>query len=464
MMRSHQSTSRQKTGAQASRIAVIGGGMTGIAAALTLAQHGHAVTLYERETTLGGLCRPFTWRDVTWDRYYHVILSTDEVLLDFVRELGLSEQLFWRNTKTGFYGQGRLVSFSSTWDFMTFPFMTLWQKARLAAGILYISRLKDAAKLDRLYVRAWLTSVFGRRIYENVWDPLLRSKLGSAREQTSAAFIWATIARLYGARRSSAKIERMGHVHGGYATILDAAQRRLRELGVTIHCSAPVDEAVATDGAVTVSVRGSAERYDAALLTTPCPEAGRICRGDRTVEYWRKLHEVQYLRVACVSLVLSRPLSPYYVTNLLDTSLPFTGVIEATNIVTPADIGGAHLVYLPKYMPADDALAEWDDDQILSHFVEKLRGMFPTLEERHILHRQIFRDTWVQPLQEVNFLERVAGLRTPLPGVYLVNTSMIYNSTLNNNAAITLARQACDTLCEDLALKNTAPTGIARPV
>ena len=83
-------------------------------------------------------------------------------------------------------------------------------------GIVYSSRIKDPGRLDRIVVREWLTRVFGRRVYENIWEPLLRSKLGDAREKTSAAFIWATINRLYGARGSGgSKKERMGHVSGG---------------------------------------------------------------------------------------------------------------------------------------------------------------------------------------------------------------------------------------------------------
>ncbi|CAB5115193.1 Phytoene desaturase (EC [Olavius algarvensis associated proteobacterium Delta 3] len=222
-------------------MAVIGGGMTGIAAALELAKSGRfEVTLFEKADHIGGLSDHYTWSGLTWDRFYHVILSTDTVMLDFIREIGLENQLFWQDTKSGFYGDGKLVSMSTPMDFLRFPFLSLWQKFRLGLGILYSCRIKDPTKLDRIYVREWLTRVFGRRVYESIWDPLLRSKLGNAREKTSAAFIWATITRLYGARTAENKQEKMGHVHGGYKTILDAAEKKLQELGVKIILNAPV--------------------------------------------------------------------------------------------------------------------------------------------------------------------------------------------------------------------------------
>ena len=175
--------------------------MTGISAALRLGQEPNLeVTLIEKADHLGGLSDYFSWGPVTWDRFYHVVLSTDEVLIGFLSDLGLEKNLRFTETKSGFFGDGRLVSLSSNSDFLRFPFLSLWQKCRLALGVLYSASFKDGSRLDQLYVRQWLTSVFGRRVYEQIWDPLLRSKLGSAREETSAAFIWATIRRLYGAR------------------------------------------------------------------------------------------------------------------------------------------------------------------------------------------------------------------------------------------------------------------------
>ena len=57
--------------------------------------------------------------------------------------------------------------------------------------------------------------------------------------------------------------------------------------------------------------------------------------------------------IVCPSLLLARPLGGFYVTNITDP-MPFTGVIETTALVDRAAFGGRSLVYLPKYVPADD--------------------------------------------------------------------------------------------------------------
>ncbi len=445
------------------RIAIIGAGMTGLSCALELAKKSNGsatqITVFEKDEYLGGLSSAYSWEDVSWDRYYHVVLSTDAPLQEFLKEIGVVDQLFWRETKTGFYGKGKLVSFSSTWDFIKFPFISLWGKFRLGLGIIRSSRISDPAKLDKIFVREWLTTMFGRRLYEQLWEPLLRSKLGAARERTSAAFIWATINRLFGARESGAQKEKMGHVRGGYKTILDAAERTLNGLGVELITQAKVvsvgstangkvvvafDRTNQKDASTGQSAKVHEETFDEVIFTTPCQTILNTLDAHIKTNphsYWENLGAVEYLAIACVFLVLRRPLSPYYVTNLLDKRLPFTGVIEATNIVAPAEVGGKHLVYLPKYMPGDDPALKWSDEKVLDEFISALKLVHPDLEDEDILHRNVFRELYVQPLQEVNYLQRLGGFVTPMPNVYVVNTSMIYNSTLNNNAAVNLGKQ-----------------------
>jgi protoporphyrinogen oxidase len=426
-------------------VAVIGGGMMGISVALELARKSkHRVVLFEKESRLGGLSGSFQFHNIAWDKYYHVVLSTDREMLEFIRLISLDEELFWRKTKTGFYGEGRLVSFSSTMDFIRFPFMTYWQKIRMGAGILYSTMLKDPAKLDKIYVRAWLTKVFGRRVYERIWEPLLRSKLGDARERTSAAFIWATITRLYGARQSGSKVEQMGHVHGGYHRILQEAEKYLSNQGVVIHTGTAIKrmESDRKGSGFNITVGGESHHFDKVVFTVPCPDILEILHGVDGHQYWKTLGKVNYLGVTCVVLILRRSLSPYYVINLLDRELPFTGIIEVTNVVDPTELGGYHLVYLPKYATAEDHEKQMDDADVTKLFIGKLRKVFPDLKDEEIVHSLVFRDKWVQPLQELNSLKQKSTFGTPIGGVYVVNTSMILNSTLNNNAVMSLARKA----------------------
>lgn len=448
-------------------IAIVGGGITGIATALELAKSNlFRITLFEKEPQLGGLSSYYQWQDVTWDRFYHVILSTDGYLLEFIEELDLQKDLFWCKTKTGFYGDGNLVSLSSILDFVKFPFLNPWHKLRLAAGIIYCSRVRDASELDKITARQWLTKLFGRQIYENIWDPLLRSKLGDASEKTSAAFIWATIRRLYGARDSGAKREKMGHVRGGYRNIVKTAEKKLSQFGVTVMTNTAVLRIHAqnrpqskpgdkdNNKPIKVVTEKTSSEFNKVLFTVSSPQVLRILRHIDPNPYWQHLKRINYLGIICVFLVLSRKLSPYYVINLLDRDLPFTGIIEVSNVFPMGYLGDKHLVYLPKYLTADHPFGNCSENQLIEMFVKSLKVVFPGLKNEEILHRQVFSEKHVQPLLEMNYLNKKAGFRTPFEGVYLANTSMIYNSTLNNNAAIKLAKDSANSIIKDKV--NTA--------
>ena len=71
------------------KIGIIGGGMMGLATAYYLSKEGHQITIFEKEPEIGGLSRSEEiMPGLRWDRFYHVILSTDEELLNFIDEIG----------------------------------------------------------------------------------------------------------------------------------------------------------------------------------------------------------------------------------------------------------------------------------------------------------------------------------------------------------------------------------------
>lgn len=197
-------------------ICIIGGGMMGLATAYFLSKSDNNIVVLEKEKEVGGLSRSADiCPGLHWDRYYHVILSTDTDLLRFIDDIGLSLDVQFRTTKTGFFTDGRLHSMSNIFEFITFKPLSLTSKFRLGLGILFASRIHKGTRLEKVYAKNWLIRIFGRRNYEKLWDPLLRSKLGAASPKASGAFIWAIIKRYYGTRQKGSKQESMGCVRGG---------------------------------------------------------------------------------------------------------------------------------------------------------------------------------------------------------------------------------------------------------
>src|SRR5438105_3595937 len=222
-------------------IAIVGSGFLGMTLALRLAESGANVTLFESANEIGGLASAWEIGGYTWDKHYHVTLASDKFTRKIVEDLGLGDEYKWVETKTGFYTDGELYSMSDTMEFLRFPPLGLIAKMRLGATIFFASRVKDWKSLEKIPVEIWLARLSGKKTFEKIWKPLLKAKLGEAYKETSAAFIWATIQRMYAARNSGLKKELFGYVRGGYARVLERFAEVLVEKGVEIRLNCKVD-------------------------------------------------------------------------------------------------------------------------------------------------------------------------------------------------------------------------------
>lgn len=414
--------------------------------ALRLAQQGRRVTLYEAADHLGGLADVWQLGSIEWDRHYHVTLLSDSCLRELLQELELEDRCVWRETKTGFFTGGRLHSMSNTLEFLRFPPLGLLDKLRLGGTIFLASRLRDGAALESIPVEAWLRRWSGHRTFEQIWLPLLRAKLGDNYRHASAAFIWATIARMYAARRTGMKKEMFGFVLGGYRTVLDALTRKLTSAGVEIRCGRPLRSARPSEAGIDLSCGDDAgTSFDRVVLTIPSPIIADAVPGLTDDEY-RRLRGVRYQGIICASLVLPRPLSPYYVTNITDPGVPFTGVIEMTALVDPSHFGGQTLVYLPKYLPTEDPTWLMSNDQYRDACLAALARMHPTFRPDEVLAWRVSRVKHVMAVPTLNYSQHVPRMRTRWPGLFVVNSSQIAHATLNVNETLRLARQALDTV------------------
>src|SRR5437899_240769 len=107
------------------------------------------------------------------------------------------------------------------------------------------------------------------------------------------------------------------------------------------------------DGVSVTGADGQRETFDQVVLTMPAPIAARLCPA-LSAEEQARLHGIEYQGIICASLLLKRPLAPFYVTNITDAWVPFTAVIDMSALVDRQYFGGHSLVYLPKYVTPDD--------------------------------------------------------------------------------------------------------------
>jgi protoporphyrinogen oxidase len=419
---------------------IIGGGILGMTLAHRLAQQGYKVTIFEAAPELGGLAGAWKIDNFTWDKFYHVILLSDTGTRKVLKELGLENQINWVETKTGFYSDGKLYSMSNIFEFLSFPPLDIISKFRLGLTILVASRLKNWKRLEKIGVADWLKRWSGNKTFNKIWLPLLRAKLGDNYKKASAAFIWTTIQRMYAARRSGLKKEMFGYVNGGYAKIIEAFRNKLISEDISIKTShQATDIRTGNENKPYVSfANGTAETFDKIIVTLPSDVCADLCKGLKEEEK-AKLRNTEYLGVICAAVVLNESISPYYVTNITDTWVPFTGVIEMSALVDKKYFGGNSLIYLPKYIHQTDRLFESSDEEIKKMFFSSLKRMYPKISDSNIKFIEIARAKRVFALPTLDYSEKLMDVKTSVPGVYILNASHITNGTLNVNDTIQLA-------------------------
>ncbi len=419
---------------------IVGGGIMGMVLALRLTQQGKKVTLYEAAPELGGLVSSWKMGDVEWDKFYHVILLSDFGTRGILKEIGLEESIEWVETKTGFYMNGKLYSMSDTIEFLKFPTLNLIDKFRLGVTIIVASRIKNWKRLEKIPVTNWLLKWSGKNTFNKIWLPLLRAKLGDSYQKTSAVFIWATIQRLYGARRSGLKKEMFGYVAGGYKKVISAFKEKLIADGVQIKTNTVVKEIKAINNKVQLQTAdGFLEEYDKVISTLPASLSANICNGLTTSEI-QKLNNINYLGVICVAVLLDKPISQFYVTNITDTWVPFTGIIEMSALVNKTKyLNNNNLVYLPKYVSPNDTLFNLSDEEIKKFFIENFKKMYPWLTDDNIKFVGVARAKHVITVLEKNYSNNLPPVQTSIPNVSIINTAYILDGTLNVNETIRVA-------------------------
>lgn len=446
------------------RWGIVGGGMLGLTLAHRLAQHGDTVTVFEAAPHLGGLASAWSLDGVVWDRHYHVTLLSDTHLRALLAELGLEQDMEWVETRTGCYTDGELHSVSNSLEFLRFPPLAFVDKLRLGATIVYGSTVRDWQRLENVPVERWLTAWSGRRTFERFWLPLLRAKLGESYREASAAFIWATIQRLYAARRTGLKKEMFGYVPGGYAKILERFADVLRAEGVELRLGAAVAAIEPDDGQVRVHERdGTAHTFDDVVVTANTGVAARLIPGLDDAERV-SLEDLRYQGIVCASLLLERPLSPYYLTYITDEA-PFTAVVEMSAFVDRRHFGGRSLVYLPKYCTPDDPIARTSDAEVEEAFLTGLERMYPGFRRSDVACFRVSRVREVFAIPTLGYSRRVPRMHTSVPGVHLVTSAQIVNGTLNVNETVQLAERAARNLlgATSRSMRLTMPAVPARP-
>jgi protoporphyrinogen oxidase len=449
-------------------VAVIGAGVTGLTAAYRLGLAGHACDVYERWPGLGGqvATRAVPGGDRI-EHYYHHLFTTDDAIVALYEELGMAGAVEWLPSSVAVFAGGRSHPFTGPLDLLRFAPLSPAARVRMGLGVLALQKLaRTVGRFERITAREMVVRWMGRGAWDVLWGPLLRAKFGGRAEEISAAWLWSKLTLRRRIEGEGARTELLGYPRGGWQPLLDALAARIGAAGGRVLIDRPA-RLIAREGAglaVEAGAEGSFRRgldpasfepggrarYDAVVATVPSDVfLGLLDGGLRAElgeEYAGRVAGAEYQAAVCLLLELDRPFSSFYWTNVTDPRVPFLGLIEHTNLVSPDRYGGRRFLYVANYVERGDPLLELDADGLLAHYLGGLRAMNPAFAPDWVRALRLYREPAAQPIVTAGYERRIPALRTPAAGLVLANTTQIYPEDRGTNYSVELGRRAAETV------------------
>lgn len=427
------------------KIAVIGAGPAGLAAAFDFTRAGHETVVYESSDQVGGLATGF--KEPHWDwsveKYYHHWFESDSEINRLADDLGVRSQILYPKPITALYHEGEFYAFDSPIAVLKFPGIPFIDRLRFGLVGAYLRFSKDWKSFEKLTAHDWLLKMMGKRAYETLWEPMLEGKFGQDYyRRVNMAWFWARI---------HARTQRLGTFEGGFQRFMDIAGEAVRKQGGEIRLNSPVDRIEpAGDGHVRVTAGGSSEEFDRVLSTT---SPGIFAKSVPTLpeSYLRPLGELKSLGAVVLTLAMNRPLGRgiYWYNLPKCEGFPFLCLVEHTCFVPPEKFGGDHILYCGDYVPVDHPYFSMNEEEMFQAFLPALKKINPQFDASAVKKKYLFKAAYAQPVPFVNHSKNLPDVRTPIPGLYWASMSHVYPWDRGTNFAVEMGRNVAKRMMEE---------------
>jgi len=430
------------------RIAIIGGGLTGLTAGYYLSKAGHSISIFEKEANLGGLASCFQQKDWQWplEFYFHHIFTSDYKIINLAKKLGIGEKIFFLKPKTSIFKNSKISQFDSPTSVLKSPLLSPMEKLRTSLVTAYLKYLiktprtvagwsKAEAmtpprwknwKLEKVTATKWLRKFYGQKTYATIWEPLLKSKFGNQFKKISMTWFWARIKK-----RSSS----LGYFEGGFQILIDSLAKKIKTANGQI---------LTNFEAKNLNDIYHYSDFDKLIFTTPISVFLKITKDKLSPRYVNQLESLEMIGAINLVLVLKEKFltDNTYWLNINEQNFPFVAVVEHTNFIDPKYYGGNHILYVGGYYPQNHPFFKMTKAEIFNEFLPFLKKINPKLNFKLCtLHFALFANKYAQPIIPLNYSKLIPSIKTPIPNVYLATMHQIYPWDRGTNYAVELGKK-----------------------
>ncbi len=417
------------------RIAIVGGGFTGLSAAVELLEKGHEVVVFEAGERPGGLAVGFKDKNWKWsvEKFYHHIFANDDAIIALAKKV--DAPILFKAPKTCVFREGRITQLDTPISLMTNSELSLWGRFRMAAGlgVLKVLNKELGMRLESKTAVGMLPELVGREGYEKVWRPLLVAKFGKFVGEVNMAWFWARIVK---------RTKRLGYFKGGFEELAWKCTRYIEGKGGEVRLNMKISEIKKSGRGNKVLVNG--EEFDKAILTTPAPLIDSLI-GEGQIK-WPKIN---YLWGQTLVLEMERKLMDSYWLSILDSDFPFLVMVEHTEFMEKKHYGGKTLIYIGNYLADGDDRLKLENEELIDLYLPFVKQINPDFKRNWVLKSWKWQAPYAQPVFPVNYSKQVPGFKTKMEGVVVANMSMVYPWDRGTNYAVEMGQKVVDQLlCE----------------
>jgi squalene-associated FAD-dependent desaturase len=403
----------------ARRVVVIGGGLAGISAALTLADAGAEVTLLESRRRLGGLTWSFRHNGLSFDNGQHVFLRCCSAYRQFLTRIGSADGVYLQpSLDIPVLSPGGIRS-SITRGALPAPLhllptlahyrhLNLPDRVKVLRPALALRRLEpDDPSLDEVTFGSWLhRHGQSEEAIDRLWNLIALPTLNLPAAEASLAL--------------AVKVFRTGLLSQADAgdlgwptqplTDLHGTQgaRALEDAGVATILGARVQSVSAGDRGFVVTSREREHVADAVIVATP-PQVTRRLVPAGAVPSGTAMGRSPIVNV---HLVLDRRVTDLAVAAVIDSPVQFVFDRSASSGLRSGQC-------LSISLSAADAYMAQPSDRLVRSFFEALQSLFPRARHAELVDSLVTRER----AATFRGVPGTAALRPPartaVPGLYL---------------------------------------------
>jgi squalene-associated FAD-dependent desaturase len=410
------------------KVLIIGGGFSGLAAAVALADEGRSVRLLEQKPHLGGRARSFLdpATGAVVDNGQHIFMGCYRATIRFLSTIGTLDRVrFQKRLAVPFLDRnGRLTALQcpglpSPWHVLVGVLCSGSFTFREKLEVLRFGRSLQQAKAmdpdsEKLSVREWLTKLGqSERLQRDFWDLLCIAALNEDPGIASAA-LFERVLRL--ALFTSPEDSRIGIPGVGLSDVyVDAATAYIRARGGRVDCGQGVAALRVSEGKCRGVRLSSGEEIEAETVLTAVPsfQLAGLLPGELLARepFFAAVVSLQPAPIISINLWFDRAI----------TDLDFVGLRGATIqwLFNKGKILGSGENYVSLVLSGAHRHITRRKEELLATALRELGDLFPVTQKAKLLRSLIIKERFAtfSPTWEAERLR--PPVRTPVRGLYL---------------------------------------------